>query len=232
MSRSIEQVQLHPAATQRQQFIAGELSPGLSVALSAHIEYCSTCQRASSELETQLSEDWQDVPVAADMDSLSAILDNIVQQPQVKVSEPVTEGSKEITINQRNVARPRVLAKIAAEGLPWKRLTGGISQATVNIDESTKCEFIYMAPGSKTPVHTHRGNEVTLVLDGSFSDEAGEYKTADFVMRDPSHQHQPRTENGCLCFSLLDSPLVLTSGLWPLLNPLNRLMFQKSQWFR
>lgn len=225
-------VKLHPPISQLQQFVAGELSPGLSVAMSAHIECCQECQHASTTLEAQVIEAWSEMPANDENFAFSTALDSIVDQAQVKVSKVPGKVAQSIEVDNHNVSIPRVLAKVAAEGLSWKRLGGGISQATVAIDDRTKCEFIYMAPGSKAPVHTHRGNEVTLVLDGSFSDELGEYNAADFVVRNPNHKHQPRTENGCLCFSVLDSPLVFTSGFLRLLNPLNRLMFHKTQWFR
>jgi len=225
-------VKLHPPVAQLQQFVAGELSPGLSVALSAHIECCDQCQLASTALEAEAVAAWDETPANDENFALSALLANIVDQPQIKIAEVTNKIPQSIEVENQSFAVPRVLAKAAAEGLSWKRLGGGISQATVAIDDCTKCEFIYMAPGSKAPVHTHRGNEVTLVLDGSFSDELGEYNAADFVVRDPNHKHQPRTEKGCLCFSVLDSPLVFTSGFLRLLNPLNRLMFHKAQWFR
>lgn len=231
MIASRNSVALHPPRKQLQEFVAGELPAGLSVALSAHIEICEDCQQASAELQESVSADWADVPVANDGD-FAAMLDRIVAQPQATQRQEREAVPREIVINNKSVPLPRVLAKVAAGGLVWKHLRGGVSQAQVALDDQTKCEFIYMHPGSKAPAHTHRGNEVMLVLDGSFSDELGEYKAADFVVRDPSHKHQPQTRDGCLCFSVLDSPLVFTEGFWRLLNPLNRLMFGQSRLFR
>ena len=85
-----------------------------------------------------------------------------------------------------------------------------------------------MKPGSQTPVHKHQGTETTLVLDGSMTDELGEYGKSDFIFRTNNDTHQPRTEDGCLCFSVLDSPLTFTKGLARLLNPINRLRFQRA----
>ena len=127
-----------------------------------------------------------------------------------------------------SVRLPKVLAKIASEGLVWKKLAGGINQASVALDDETQCEFLYMKPGSQVPVHKHQGKEVTLVLDGSFSDELGKYGPADFVVRDTSHTHQPASEEGCLCFAVLDSPLTFTSGLARLLNPFLKYRFKRA----
>ena len=105
---------------------------------------------------------------------------------------------------------------------------GGINQARLDIDTETQCEFIYMSPGSQTPMHKHQGNEITLVLDGSFSDVAGTYEPADFIVRSGKGEHQPVSEKGCLCFAVLDSPLTFTQGVARLLNPINRYRFRKT----
>lgn len=225
-----ERVNFHPPREQLQKFVAGELSVGMSTVMAAHLEYCADCQQLRVDLETNLAANWLAVDAyvkAVDEALFSAILDRIVEQPQQVSSAPQEPVSREMVVNNKAVSLPRVLAKVAAAGLSWKQLPGGISQALVKLDDQTKCEFIYMPPGSKAPAHTHRGNEVMLVLDGVFRDELGDYKVADFVMRDPSHKHQPRTQDGCLCFSVLDSPLVFTEGWLRLLNPFNRLMFSR-----
>lgn len=232
MSAVSEQINLHPSRQQLQKFVLGELPAGLNVVLAAHMEYCVDCQQASAQLEAQCASEWDDSVSAANSADFGAMLDQIVTQPQVTSAVRQESAPREIIVNSQPVSLPKILAKIASAGLSWKLLPGGISQALVSLDERTKCEFLYMPPGSKAPMHTHRGNEVMLVLDGKFSDELGDYKTADFVTRDPSHKHQPRTEKGCLCFSVLDSPMVFTEGWLRLLNPLNRLMFMQRKWFR
>lgn len=218
-------VNLHPPQEQLQKFVAGEVSTGLSVAVSAHIEHCAACQQASAKLEQALSADWDAAAIAIAESEFNSILDHIAAKPQSVAAATVDAVPRAIVVNNKSVSLPRVLAKIAAAGLEWQHLRGGISHALVKLDDHTRCEFIYMKPGSKAPAHTHSGNEVMIVLDGSFCDELGEYQAADFVMRDPSHRHQPRSVEGCLCFSVLDSPLLFTTGLQRLLNPLNRLLF-------
>lgn len=226
------EVTLHPPQEQLRQFVEGELSAGLSVALSAHIERCAVCQRASAKLEAQAVANWDASLKFGDTQDFSELLDKITRQPQEAEAAVPAAVPRELKLDNRIISLPRVLAKIADAGLNWKNLGGGISQAEVRLDDRTKCEFIYMTPGSKAPQHTHRGNEVMLVLDGSFCDELGDYQATDFVVRDPRHRHQPRTEEGCLCFSVLDSPLVFTQGLLRLWNPISRMLFWLTPRFR
>lgn len=84
-----------------------------------------------------------------------------------------------------------------------------------------------MEKGGRVPEHTHRGSELTLVLDGEFSDGVRDYDTGDFILLDNSHKHTPHSEaaEGCLVFSVVDKPLHFTSGLARLLNPFSQLFF-------
>lgn len=165
------------------------------------------------------------MPAAEDFTHL---IDTIMAAPQQREAQTPEAAVTEIHMLEGSVELPRVLAKIASRGLVWKKLAGGINQAAVTLDDETQCEFLYMKPGSQVPVHKHQGNEITLVLEGSFSDEMGEYRAADFVLRTPSHQHQPVSEEGCLCFAVLDSPLTFTRGLARLLNPFLRYKFRRA----
>ena len=45
-----------------------------------------------------------------------------------------------------SIKLPKVLAKAAQQGLNWKQVAGGISEAQLILDDETQCEFIYMAP--------------------------------------------------------------------------------------
>jgi len=85
-----------------------------------------------------------------------------------------------------------------------------------------------MTPGSQVPVHRHQGSEVTLVLDGSFSDELGHYRASDFMVRTKDNLHKPTSEEGCLCFAVLDSPLTFTKGFAKLMNPFIEYKFRKA----
>jgi putative transcriptional regulator len=218
----------HPSTDMLRKFSAGDLSAGMMVALSAHLELCEVCKRRSEEIELELAGDWRPAQTGADSSELSDLISGIVSQPQVtelREKKPILE---QIHMLEHSVSLPKVLAKATSQGLVWKQAGGGINRATVDLDEETQCEFIYMKPGSKTPVHKHQGTEATLVLGGSFSDELGEYRRSDFIFRTSSDMHQPRSEEGCLCFSVLDSPLTFTKGLARLLNPINKLRFQRA----
>ena len=79
--------------------------------------------------------------------------------------------------------------------------------------------------GTAMPAHTHRGNELTLVLTGGFSDEHGHFLRGDLAEADASVKHQPVADPGedCICLAVTDAPLRLTGPVGRLLNPFLRI---------
>lgn len=215
----------HPTDELLNQYAQGLTSVSMSIALSAHLELCQTCREKVRNYEASAADEWAGQDYQGE--DFSHMVDAIVQHSQ-STSIKSSARMNEIHMLDRSVTIPEVLARAAGEGLVWKKLAGGINQARMQLDNETQCEFIYMKPGCQTPVHTHQGSEVTLVLHGGFNDEMGVYEVGDFVVRGPEHQHQPRSEDGCLCFTVLDSPLTFTQGLARLLNPFSRYRFKRS----
>ncbi len=231
----------HPAEDLLRTFCQGQLSTGMSVAISAHLEYCGDCRSASGRINAELASEWlASDPVlqgsktaggkAFESTDTEAMLVNITSRPQIKSSissDSAIGAQAELHMHERSVRLPRILAKAAEKGVVWRKLAGGINTARLGLDRDAQCDFMYMTPGSQAPSHTHRGVEVTLVLDGTFEDELGAYKPGDFILRHSSQTHTPRSDEGCLCYSVLDNPLLFTSGWSRLLNPFQRYFFNR-----
>lgn len=74
-----------------------------------------------------------------------------------------------------------------------------------------KVQLIYLPPNFALPDHSHEGLEITVVLNGSFSDANRRYTAGDIIIiDDPATAHAPRTDSeGCLCLCLMDGELHL-----------------------
>jgi anti-sigma factor ChrR (cupin superfamily) len=55
-------------------------------------------------------------------------------------------------------------------------------------------------PGSRFARHVHGGGEEFLVLDGTFSDERGDYPAGSYVRNPPGTAHAPFSREGCTLF--------------------------------
>ncbi len=71
------------------------------------------------------------------------------------------------------------------------RIGGEVARAT---------SIVRYAPDSIFPSHVHGLGEEFLVLDGTFSDEHGDYPVGTYVRNPPGSSHAPSTRDGCTIF--------------------------------
>ena len=71
------------------------------------------------------------------------------------------------------------------------RIGGEVARAT---------SLVRFAPGASFAAHDHDGGEEYLVVEGTFSDETGDFPTGTYVRNPPGTRHAPRTEGGCTIF--------------------------------
>ncbi|WP_454747215.1 cupin domain-containing protein [Ciceribacter selenitireducens] len=66
--------------------------------------------------------------------------------------------------------------------------------------------------GASVPLHRHEGLETIFVLDGSQSDEAGDYGTGSFVINAAGTEHSVWSETGCVVLIQWDRPVTILEG--------------------
>jgi putative transcriptional regulator len=100
----------------------------------------------------------------------------------------------------------------AAEQVPWRTQLPGIQEHVIGKIEGCKASLFRFGAGRELPDHTHEGTELTLVLDGAFSDQRGRFGRGDVSVADPSLEHQPvaESERPCIAFIVIDAPLKMT----------------------
>jgi putative transcriptional regulator len=71
------------------------------------------------------------------------------------------------------------------------------------------------------PHHEHRGDEITVVLQGSFSDQEDNYHVGDFIVRTKGEKHRPvaAQHEDCLCLSTLDAPIRMSNWFLRMIMP-------------
>ena len=68
-------------------------------------------------------------------------------------------------------------------------------------DEVAKAtSIVRYQPGSKFQTHRHALGEEIFVLDGTLSDEAGNYPAGTYIMNPPGSSHAPFSASGCTLF--------------------------------
>ncbi|WP_370371742.1 cupin domain-containing protein [Henriciella pelagia] len=60
--------------------------------------------------------------------------------------------------------------------------------------------LVRFAPNSSFPTHAHGGGEEFFVLEGTFSDETGDFPAGSYVRNPIGTAHKPHTDDGCTIF--------------------------------
>jgi putative transcriptional regulator len=218
----------HPADELLMQFAAGQLTNALGIQAACHLESCKKC-RLKVRLYEQLGGDLIDIstPVELETNAKSRLLSNLQKQKNTATSLVSDEQSAvyQQQIANANQRLPKPLRRFVPdyyENLPWAGFSKSIQSYDLPFsDDQYTARFYKIAAGKELPQHTHKGNEFTLVMSGSFSDLSGDYHPGDFVLADTSTHHQPRAHEreDCICFAVTDAPLKMTGFFGRMLNP-------------
>jgi putative transcriptional regulator len=202
----------HPEDSLLLEYANGALPQSIALVVATHVGGCAQCQASSGGFEAvggACLDDIAPVEMSADaLASLFALLDGdpVFETPVARVAGVPSPLNEFMTVG--------------FDAVPWKGRDGRIQ--TFDLDVSDRRTFLLRIPaGGKSPVHTHRGQEYTLVVDGAFIDDSGEYHEGDFVVTDDSVKHAPQVlgERACICLAVLESPVKLSGPLGWLINP-------------
>lgn len=242
----------HPTDCTLVKFCEGTLSPSESLFVSAHCDICSVCEEKIEVFTENLSlnvfdESKKDKTVNESLVKMfNAITSEQLTFKQAQAQEThswsidashsdgyecigsQSDSGRYLVLDGRKFELPKTLRRYNVKASEWSKLVGKLWQSQVDIGGGYLAQFIYMEKGGSVPEHTHRGNELTLVIDGDFYDGLNEYEKGDFITMNSKHIHVPSTQNdeGCLVFSIIDQPLHFTSGWAKLVNPLSHLYFR------
>jgi len=210
----------HPQDELLTSYSAGSLPLSQALCISTHVEHCTDCgrklrrlNRVGSELMNQL----RPAPASeAVREKLFARLD------ELRDEDIDAGGSASASTVPRCL---RQFVKKSYHDLPWRRVSSDIHSVELCRDSNgAKVELLKIRPGGSAHTHTHLGDEYTVILEGSFSDEDGVYREGDFLLRDQHDKHTPvaTRDRECICLAVTEGPIQFTGLLTRLMNPLLR----------
>ena len=189
-------------------YAAGTLPEAFSLVIATHVSMCDDCR--------------------AQLSAFEAVGGALVQGE----SAEMTEDALESCMARLDGAAPPDRPKAARQGIlpgplaeyvggdlssiKWKPVGGGVRQAILPTARGSSARLLYIPAGKAVPDHTHRGLELTLVLQGAFRDEDGHYGPGDVETASEAVDHTPIAEVGadCICLAATDAPLKF-HGIFP-----------------
>lgn len=212
------EIRHHPNDTTLLAYAAGGLAQSLSVLTATHLAMCPRCRARVAEAEQAggaMLAAAGAVPMRSG--SLDAVLARVA----------AVDGAEPIRARARRHVAPAPLGDLLPEEMArvrWWPLGPGIRQAFVG-KEGGGIKLLRIAPGRSVPRHGHRGQEMTLILSGSYSDETGRYMAGDIADMDSEIDHQPISDSDvdCICVIAADAPLVFRGLVSRLMQPFVRI---------
>lgn len=126
---------------------------------------------------------------------------------------PMTAGSLDRAL-ARIAAQPQPAAPAAAwpplDSLHWRWAGPGRSIASIAVSGSNLQAYaLRIAPGKAMLQHSHAESEWTLIVQGSYRDENGEYHAGAFIEEDSQTVHSPVAtgDQECICLAVMSGPL-------------------------
>jgi putative transcriptional regulator len=210
----------HPNLDLMTEYSAGTLPLAQAACVSVHIGYCEQCQRLASQLTDVGAALFEQLePLSVSDTQLNAVLARLDEEPPLGYSKQAEVKSKTPAILQR-------LMNGDFSDLTWKKIGSALRISYLKTGDPTHEFALYhIKAGGRIPEHTHRGSEMTLVLEGGFSDSEGSYHQGDFIFRQPGDVHAPTAlqSEDCICLAVLDAPLTFTNWKFRWLNPFLKL---------
>ena len=199
-------------------YASGNLAEGFSIAVAAHVSMCDHCR---SRLESY------DAVGGALLER--DIDDEVGQNAFSKTLERIQITQEVMTPKRKQLSDfPEPLTDYVGSRLTdikWQPLGMGVKQAVLETSADAKARLLFIPAGAQMPDHSHRGLELTLVLDGAFADENDYFARGDIEIADGSTNHTPVAMDGkpCICLTVTEAPLKFRKIFHRLIQPLMRI---------
>ncbi len=199
-------------------YAAGQLSTPLHILVAGHLSLVPESRTFVHDLDAMNGaalETIAPVPVA----NRDAKLDEIFE-PGSSTVEPI-----------RFAPWPGILpGPIAAflgcgiEALRWRSVLSGLKECKVQASDQGEAVLYWVRGGHAIPSQTRGRSEYTLVLKGEFSDSHGRYRRGDIAIAGRGLENRLTAHEGddCICYTVLDVPLRLTTPVGRITHRLPR----------
>lgn len=198
-------------------YSSGTLNKGMALLVESHLEMCGQCAeevQISNRIGGDLLRKIEPVSMSyGSLDRMLAMLDGV--QVESATATAMVRTPSEV---------PQSLAQYIGDDLDkleWKSMGMGVQQYDLKLGGVGAARLLRIKPGVSVPHHTHSGNELTLILRGSYSDEIGRFQVGDVADLDDQLEHQPivDTDQECICLIATDAPLKFSGLMGRLVQP-------------
>ncbi|WP_439543928.1 ChrR family anti-sigma-E factor [Hyphomicrobium sp.] len=214
----------HPDFASLMGCAAGSQPEAFAAVIASHLSVCAECRAEVGRME-QIGVALFDALPPADVVSSAPVVAMRAGEAETGVIEEPRAARTGGDGPRGDIPGPLVAVLGARlDDLAWSWKAPGIWTHSVPLSVHADGELmlIKVAPGKKMPEHGHAGQELTIILRGSYTDKLGTFGVGDVADLDSDVEHTPIAcpKEGCICLSAKDGKLRFTGSVARLLQPL------------
>lgn len=201
-------------------YVAGNLPVPARVLVESHMEMRPQSRAFVADLEQMAGDALADLPPSA-----VGLRDAALERIFASSSDAVGPDSRRMESATHGLPSAlRDLVGFDIDAVPWRIKLPGFREYEIGEIDGCHASMFWLRPRRRVPAHTHHGCEITLVLQGAFSDGIGRYGPGDISVADEDIDHRPIAEHHqpCIGFAVTDAPLRLTGSFRQLIGDLIR----------
>ncbi|WP_377192325.1 ChrR family anti-sigma-E factor [Ruegeria meonggei] len=200
-------------------YAAGSLPEAFDLMVATHLSLCDHCRARAESFDAVGGCVLQDQEASAGMSdgSLSATMAMIAKG--APIAKPTPPGCSVLPAPLRDYVGGDVNA------IRWRSIGMGVKQAILPTTRDASARLLFIPAGAAVPDHSHHGTELTMVLQGAFSDEVDHFARGDVEIADEDLHHTPTADitEDCICLAVTDAPLKFSKLMPRLFQPFLRI---------
>lgn len=207
-------------------YATGTLSEDWSLAVACHLTLCPHCRRELKAFEATAGSMVEQIvpqPAVAPGKGFAAVADRLGPQEPAPARKPHPAADPH--------GLPQPLRQYLRGGLAdvrWRWSGAGLQSFALPMGRQKKAgsmvSLLKVAPGAGLPLHTHSGDEITLVLSGGYTAGDAAFRRGDVEFADGAVEHRPLAmlDQPCICLVISDAPLRFSGPLGWFFNQWSR----------
>lgn len=197
----------HPSESWLIRYAAGRLPDSFRRVIESHVMVCNRCASAvddATDMSALVCASLAPAPLRFDLQSFVDDLD------EDDVAETGRLDCEESPKSDLVSLIDQFVEVGGLESLRWRPAGRGVSFVRLRNDfREGRLWLLRAMPGTVLPQHSHRGDELTLVLKGAYFNRNQLFCAGDIEEADEFVEHKPvvTDDEECICLAATDAPL-------------------------